>query len=260
MKIKFISATLFFSLITLNSCDTLNEVAQVVNTAGTSTSNTPKLTNDEVISGLREALNVGIKNSVNLTSITDGFWKNDMIRIPFMEDAIKVKQKALDWGLDGQVEKFEVTMNRAAEEATKEALPIFVDAIKNMSVSDGFAILNGGDGAATKFLKDQTTAKLITAFAPKVEAAIANVKLTEYWNPIITKYNSAMTFTGGEKLNPDLNKYITEKAISGLFYMVEQEENKIRKDPMARVSDLLQKVSEVLPGNNQRTCTTLLRS
>jgi hypothetical protein len=248
MKIKFISATLFFSLITLNSCDTLNEVAQVVNNTGTSTSNTPKLTNDEVISGLREALNVGIKNSVNLTSITDGFWKNDMIRIPFMEDAIKVKQKALDWGLDGQVEKFEVTMNRAAEEATKEALPIFVDAIKNMSVSDGFAILNGGDGAATKFLKDQTTAKLITAFAPKVEAAIANVKLTEYWNPIITKYNSAMTFTGGEKLNPDLNKYITEKAISGLFYMVEQEENKIRKDPMARVSDLLQKVFGSITG------------
>jgi hypothetical protein len=248
MKIKFISATLFFSLITLNSCDTLNEVAQVVNTAGTSTTNTPKLTNDEVISGLREALNVGIKNSVNLTSITDGFWKNDMIRIPFMEDAIKVKQKALDWGLDGQVEKFEVTMNRAAEEATKEALPIFVEAIKSMSVSDGFAILNGGDGAATKFLKDQTTAKLITAFAPKVEAAIANVKLTEYWNPIITKYNSAMTFTGGEKLNPDLNKYITEKAISGLFYMVEQEENKIRKDPMARVSDILQKVFGSITG------------
>ena len=248
MKIKFISATLFFSLITLNSCDTLNEVAQAVNTAGTSTTNTPKLTNDEVISGLREALNVGIKNSVNLTSITDGFWKNDMIRIPFMEDAIKVKQKALDWGLDGQVEKFEVTMNLAAEEATKEALPIFVDAIKNMSVSDGFAILNGGDDAATKFLKDQTTAKLITAFAPKVEAAIANVKLTEYWNPIITKYNSAMTFTGGEKLNPDLNKYITEKAISGLFYMVEQEENKIRKDPMARVSDLLQKVFGSITG------------
>jgi hypothetical protein len=248
MKIKLISATLFFSLITLNSCDTLNEVAQVVNNTGTSTTNTPKLTNDEVISGLREALNVGIKNSVNLTSITDGFWKNDMIRIPFMEDAIKVKQKALDWGLDGQVEKFEVTMNRAAEEATKEALPIFVDAIKNMSVSDGFAILNGGDGAATKFLKDQTTAKLVAAFAPKVETAIANVKLTEYWNPIITKYNSAMTFTGGEKLNPDLNKYITEKAISGLFYMVEQEENKIRKDPMARVSDLLQKVFGSITG------------
>jgi hypothetical protein len=248
MKTKFIAVSLLTVLLGLPSCDVLNEAAQVVNSTGTSASSQPKLTNDEVISGLREALNVGIKNSVNLTSITDGFWKNDIIRIPFMEDAIKVKQKALDWGLDGQVEKFEVTMNRAAEEATKEALPIFVDAIKNMSVSDGFAILNGGDGAATKFLKDQTTAKLVAAFAPKVETAIANVKLTEYWNPIITKYNSAMTFTGGEKLNPDLNKYITEKAISGLFYMVEQEENKIRKDPMARVSDLLQKVFGSITG------------
>ena len=111
-----------------------------------------------------------------------------------------------------------------------------------MSISDGFAILNGGEGAATKFLKDNTSAALVTAFTPKVEAAISTVKLTEYWNPIITKYNSAMTFTGGEKLNPDLNAYVTEKAIAGLFLMVAKEENKIRLDPLARVSDLLQKV------------------
>ncbi len=226
---------------TLTSCDVLEEAASIVTTT-TNTNTTPQLTNTEVISGLKEALNVGIKNSVNLTSVTDGFLGNAAIRLPFPEDAIKVKQKALDWGLSGQVDKFETTLNRAAEEATKEALPIFVDAITNMSISDGFAILNGGDGAATKFLKDQTTAKLVAAFSPKVEAAIAKVKLTEYWNPIITKYNSAMTLTGGEKLNPDLNKYVTEKAIAGLFHMVEQEENKIRKDPMARVSDILQKV------------------
>lgn len=242
MKTKIIVSASFVAALSLYSCDVLNEAAQVITSTGTGTTTAPKLTNDEVIAGLREALNVGIKNSVDLTSITDGFWKNDMIRIPFMDDAIKVKQKALEWGLDGQVEKFEITMNRAAEEATKEALPIFVDAIKNMSVSDGFAILNGGDGAATKFLKDQTTSKLVAAFSPKVETAIAQVKLTEYWNPIITKYNNAMSITGGQKLNPDLNKYITERAISGLFLMVEQEENKIRKDPMARVTDLLQKV------------------
>ncbi len=241
MKSKLLITGIALGALTVVSCDVLNEAAQVVNST-TSTSTQPKLSNDEVISGLREALSVGIKNSVDLTSVTDGFWGNADIKIPFPEEAIKVKQKAMDWGLSGQVEKFEVTMNRAAEEATKEALPIFVDAIKNMSVSDGFAILNGGDGAATKFLKDQTTAKLVAAFSPKVEAAISKVKLTEYWNPIITKYNNAMTITGGEKLNPDLNKYITERAISGLFMMVEKEENKIRKDPMARVTDLLQKV------------------
>lgn len=241
MKRLIIPVSIVFLGATFTACEVLEEAASMVTTTST-TNTTPQLTNTEVISGLKEALNVGIKNSVNLTSVTDGFLGNAAIRLPFPEDALKVKQKALDWGLSGQVDKFETTLNRAAEEATKEALPIFVDAITNMSISDGFTILNGGDGAATKFLKDQTTAKLVTAFSPKVEAAIAKVKLTEYWNPIITKYNSAMTLTGGEKLNPDLNKYVTEKAIAGLFHMVEQEENKIRKDPMARVSDILQKV------------------
>jgi hypothetical protein len=247
MKSKLIISGIALTALTVVGCDVLNEAAQVV-TSTTSTTSQPKLSNDEVISGLREALSVGIKNSVDLTSITDGFWGNAAIKIPFPEEAIKVKQKAMDWGLTGQVEKFELTMNRAAEEATKEALPIFADAIKNMSVSDGFAILNGGDGAATKFLKDQTTAKLVAAFSPKVDAAISKVKLTEYWSPIITKYNNAMTVTGGDKLNPDLNKYITERAITGLFMMVEKEENKIRKDPMARVTDLLQKVFGSITG------------
>jgi len=226
----------------LSSCDVLEEVADGLVNTNNNESSTPSLTNTEVISGLKEALNIGIKNSVDLTSVTDGFLKNSEIRLPFPEDAMKVKEKALDWGLDGQVEKFETTLNRAAEVASKEALPIFKDAILNMSIQDGFAILNGGNGAATKFLKDKTTAALITAFSPKVDAAISTVKLTEYWNPIITKYNSAMTFTGGEKINPDLSKYITEKAIDGLFIMVEKEENKIRLDPLARISDLLQKV------------------
>ena len=93
-----------------------------------------------------------------------------------------------------------------------------------------------------KFLKDQTTSKLVTAFSPKVKSATSKVELTKYWNPIITKYNNAMTLTGGQKLNPDLDAYITQKAIEGLFYMVEKEENKIRKDPVARVTDLLVKV------------------
>lgn len=226
-------------LVTLSGCDAVKEAAESMNTG---TSSTPALTNSEVISGLKEALTVGIQNSVNVTSVTDGFLKNDAILLPFPPDALKVKEKAMDWGLGSQVEKFETTLNRAAEEATKEALPIFKDAILNMSISDGFTILNGGDGAATRYLKDNTTSKLVTAFSPKVKDAISKVKLTEYWNPIITKYNSAMSLTGGEKINPDLNQYVTERAISGLFQMVEKEENKIRKDPAARVTDLLTKV------------------
>jgi hypothetical protein len=232
----------FLLFVGLISCDVLNESLKAVNSAQTTGTSAPSLTNDEVISGLKEALQVGIKNSVNLTSVTDGFLKNDSIRLPFPPDAIKVKEKAMDLGLTGKVSEFETTLNRAAEEATKEALPIFVEAITNMSVQDGFAILKGGNGAATKFLKDQTTSKLVTAFSPKVKSATSKVELTKYWNPIITKYNNAMTLTGGQKLNPDLDAYITQKAIEGLFYMVEKEENKIRKDPVARVTDLLVKV------------------
>jgi hypothetical protein len=202
----------------------------------------PQLTNEEVIKGLKEALTVGIKNSVDSSSVLDGFLKNPAIRLPFPPDAIKVREKAINLGMQGQVDKFETTLNRAAEEAVKEALPIFKNAILNMSIQDGFAILKGGNGAATKFLKDKTSDSLAVAFLPKVKNATSKVQLTSYWNPIITKYNAAVTLTGGEKINPDLDAYVTQLAMQGLFKLVEKEENKIRKDPGARVTDLLMKV------------------
>lgn len=241
---KFLIPLGLAGIVTLSSgsCDVLEEAAEILTSTTGGGSSTSALSNEEVISGLKEALNVGIKNSVDVTSVTDGFLKNNEIRLPFPQDAIKVREKAIEWGLQGQVDKFETTLNRAAEEAAKEALPIFKDAILNMSISDGFSILNGGDGAATRYLKDKTTSALITAFRPKVDAAIAKVKLTDYWNPIIRKYNTAMDVTGGQRLNPDLGEYVTDRAISGLFLMVEKEENKIRKDPVARVTELLQKV------------------
>ena len=233
-------ASLF--LISLFSCSIIEEASTTILNPTNNSPSKIDLTNEEVISGLKEALNVGIKNAVNLSSVTDGFLKNDVIRLPFPPDAIKVREKAINFGLSKQVTTFEETLNRAAEEATKKALPIFVDAIKNMSVSDGFSILKGGDGAATKFLKSQTSNQLVIAFAPVVKEATTKVQLTAYWNPIITRYNSAMTLSGGQKLDPDLDAYIIQKAIDGLFYLLETEENKIRKDPLARVSDILVKV------------------
>ena len=229
-------------IISLFSCSIIEDASTTILSPTNNSPSKIDLTNEEVISGLKEALNVGIKNAVNLSSVTDGFLKNDVIRLPFPPDAIKVREKAINFGLSKQVTTFEETLNRAAEEATKKALPIFVDAIKNMSVSDGFSILKGGDGAATKFLKSQTSNQLVIAFAPVVKEATTKVQLTAYWNPIITRYNSAMTLSGGQKLDPDLDAYITQKAIDGLFYLVEIEENKIRKDPLARVSDILVKV------------------
>jgi hypothetical protein len=235
---------LAISIMSFN-CDTLNQVvstADDVLNSTSSTSATNPLSNDEVIKGLKEALTVGIKNGATKASATDGFLKNSSIRLPFPQDAQKVKDKALKLGLDKKVEEFETTLNRAAEEATKKAAPIFIDAIKNMSISDGFTILKGSDNAATTYLKDKTTSKLVSAFSPVVGEAIDKVSLTKYWEPLTKAYNSGSFLTGAEEINTDLEAYITERAIKGLFSLIENEEQKIRKDPIARVSDILQKV------------------
>jgi hypothetical protein len=186
---------------------------------------------EQIINGLKGALNIGIENAVKTCTIKDGFWKNNLIRLPFPEDAIAVKQTAEKFKLNGQVEKFENTLNKAAEEASKEALPIFINAIKNMTINDGLSILNGGEGSATRFLQKNTSQELTTAFKPKVQKAIDQVQLTKYWKPLISNYNKKNLFTGGKDINPDLNTYVTDKALSGLFKLIEIEENKIRKDP-----------------------------
>lgn len=202
-------------------------------------SSTPSLTNDEVIRGLKQALEVGTNNSTALTSKMDGFYKNPAIFIPFPPEAIKVKEKVEALGMGNQVEKFEMTMNRAAETATKEAAPIFINAITSMSIADGFAILRGNDNAATHYLMNKTSSQLNGKFKPVVKNAIDQVQVTKYWNPIINTYNKVPLV---EKMNPDLDDYITTKAMDGLFLMIEKEEKNIRANPMARVTDLLKKV------------------
>lgn len=232
------------SLMFFTQCDILESVAQeVVDTSGsTGGAEKPALTNEEVIAGLKEALSIGIKNGAGLASKTDGFFKNPIIKLPFPEDANALKEKAIEWGMQGKVDEIVLTLNRAAEEASKEATPIFVDAITNMSISDGFEILKGSDTAATMYLMRTTTAPLTAAFKPVVHNAIETVKLTSYWNPVATKYNNWAPLFGKEKVNPDLDEYVTQKGITGLFHMVKQEEKKIRKDPVAQVTDLLKKV------------------
>lgn len=203
---------------------------------------TVPLTNEEVISGLKEALRTGTERSVSIGSVMDGFNKNAAIRIPFPQEAIKVKNTLMDIGLKKPVEDFELTLNRAAEEAAKEAVPVFVDAITSMSIADGFAILKGGENAATNYLKDKTTAALLAKFRPKVEAATQKVALTNYWKPMADAYNAATILTGARAIEPDLNSYVTQKAADGLFILLANEEKKIRQDPLARTTDLLRRV------------------
>jgi hypothetical protein len=213
----------------------LNDVNNSVNTASGPT----PLTNLDVIKGLKEALSIGTNNSSALTSKMDGFYKNPEIFIPFPAEAIKVKEKIEALGMKSQVDKFVVTLNRSAETATKEAAPIFINAITSMSISDGFTILRGGENAATTYLKEKTTGQLRIKFKPVVKNAISKVEVTKYWNPVINTYNKIPFI---DKQNPDLEDYVTIKAIDGLFLMIAKEEKKIRKDPLARVTDILKRV------------------
>ncbi len=197
------------------------------------------LSNQEVIRGLKQALEIGTKNSTSRASRINGYYKNPRIRIPFPPSAQKVKKTAETLGMKSQVDKFVMTLNRAAEEAAKQAAPIFINAIKSMTIEDGFQILNGGNNAATQFLKRKTSRPLYNKFQPVVKSAINRVGVTKYWNPLASRYNQLPMVT---KVNPDLDRYVTERALKGLFTLIAAEELKIRKDPAARVTDLLRRV------------------
>lgn len=225
-------------VVLLSSCDVLLDALGDLDSGG----GTTQLTQAEVAKGLKEALTVGIGNAVNVVAVTDGFYKNSEIKIPFPEEAIKVKEFCINAGLKNQVTQFEEKLNRAAEEAAKGSKDVFIAAITQMTISDAITILKGGDDAATQYLKKTTSTTLYNKFYPVVVSATDKIMLAKYWTPLVEKYNTAMTITGGEKVNTDLNAYVTNKALDGLYLMVAKEEKKIRVDPIARVSDILVKV------------------
>jgi len=205
-------------------------------------SSKPALTNDEIVGGLKEALRVGTEHSAGLASATNGFYSNPQLFIPFPEEAIKVKNTLEKLGMNKQVNDFVLSLNRAAEEAAKGAAPIFIQAIQNMTFQDALGILKGGDNAATSYLREKTYDQLKATFKPIVVESISKVEVTKYWNPLASAYNKTTLLTGNEKVNPDLEDYITGKAVDGMFILIAQEELNIRKNPAARVTDILKKV------------------
>ena len=196
------------------------------------------LSNEDIITGLKEALTVGANNGTNKLSMVDGFFKDAALKILMPAEALKVEKKLRDMGMGKQVDQAILSMNRAAEDATKSAAPIFVNAIKGITIQDGLGILKGGDFAATNYLKDKTVTQLTEAFRPVISKSLDKVGATKYWKTLFTTYN---TFSK-EKVNTDLSAYVTEKATAGIFYQVGLEEQKIRKDPLARTTDILKKV------------------
>lgn len=219
-------------LIFNTGCDQLAQIASQypVNTAPTQT---------EVIAGLKEALNVGIKNAVLQTAKTDGFMKNSLIKIPVPQEAEKVMKTLRDLGFNNLVNDFETSLNRAAEQASKEAVNIFATAITQMTFQDAMGIWKGENDAATQYLKRTTSTQLEQAFSPITKKAIESVQVTKYWGDITKIYNNIPFVT---PVNPDLDKYVNQMAMNGLFKMVALEEGKIRQDPAARTTEILRRV------------------
>ena len=206
------------------------------------TGDSAPLSTDEVIGGLREALRVGAQNAVLTASRQDGFYGDSQLFIPFPPEAARVKQTLMDAGFTSIVTDFERAINRAAEDASRRALPIFRNAIMGITFTDAMGILRGPDNAATMYLQSRTEADLQAEFAPVVNDAIRTVDVTRYWNPVATTYNSVTLLTGGSQVNPNLEEYITGKTLDGLFLLIAQEEQKIRRDPAARVTEVLKRV------------------
>lgn len=196
-------------------------------------------TTEEVAAGLKEALTNGASKGSDLVSKTDGYFKNPEIKIPFPPEVKQVETKLRQIGMGAQVDKFVLALNRGAEEAAKEAKPIFVSAIKQMTIQDAWNILKGEDDAATQYLDKTTSPQLTTKFKPVIQQALEKVSATKYYADLVNAYNKLPMVT---KVNPNLDEYATEKAIDGLFVMVAKEEKLIRDDPGARSTELLKKV------------------
>ncbi|MBM2815154.1 MAG: hypothetical protein HW421_1916 [Ignavibacteria bacterium] len=198
-----------------------------------------KLTESDAVSGIKEALTQGISKGTDIVSRMDGYFKNPEIKIPFPPEAKKVEKSLRDIGMGSEVDKVVVTLNRAAETAATEAKPIFVSAIKQMTVTDAIGIVKGNDGAATDYLRRTTSVLLADKFRPVISSSLDKVDATKYWKSVMTTYNK-IPFV--DKVNPDLTEYVLGKALEGLFHMIAKEETNIRKDPVARTTELLKKV------------------
>ena len=197
------------------------------------------LSKDDMIKGLKEALIIGVVNSTENAARKGGFNKNPLIKISFPKDAEKMRTILIKVGMKSQVEEFEHALNEAAEDASGVAKEIFINAVKNMTITDAISILEGSDSAATNYLKNQTSKELYIRFKPIVKASIDKVHAAKHWDGLVNKYN-AIPLT--KKVNTDLEDYVTKNAIDGLFILIAKEEKNIRDNPSARVSEILQKV------------------
>ncbi len=196
------------------------------------------VSSSETVKGLKEALRLGVDSATFHLGLLNGFYGDDIIRIVMPPEAQKIEKTLRSVGLGKTVDQAVLSMNRAAEDASKYVGDIFLNAIKQMTIQDAIGILKGDNIAATNYLKRTTTVQLTTAIRPIVTHSLEYVNATKYWKEVFTAYNRF----SNSPVNTDLTDYVTQKTLDGLFYHIGLEEQKIRKDPMARVTDILKKV------------------
>ena len=195
---------------------------------------------DEAGQGIKEALTQGVTTAVLNLNKTDGFFGSEFYKLLLPPDAKKVESTLRKVGMGAQVDKAILQINRGAEDAVAFAKPIFVDAIKEMSIADAFNIIKGPKDGATQYFKQKTTEKLVSAFTPSVKSSLDKTEATKYYSDIVTTYNNFPTTF--KKVNPDLTSYVVGRAVDALFDQVAKEEANIRANPLARTTDLLKKV------------------
>ena len=216
-----------------------NKALNLKNNLKNTSKSLPSITEDEAATALRDALNNGINNSVEIVSKVDGYLQNPEIKIPFPPDAKKIEDRLRSLGLNKLVDDAILFINRAAEDAATEAKPIIIQAIKNMTVKDAINIVKGKEDEGTNYLKKNTFDSLYKKFIPPIEISLEKVNATKHWSTVINRYNKIPLV---QKVNPDLDDYVTRKALDGLFIMIAKEEKKIREKPLARVTETLKKV------------------
>ena len=220
----------FSFVIALSGCDVLQNLPASVG----------GVTEAEAGQGIKEALAQGLTNAVLQLNKTDGFFKDALYKVLLPPDAKKIENTLRTIGMGSTVDKAILQINRGAEDAAGYAKPIFVDAIKNMTLQDAIGLVKNGDTSATHFFREKTTAKLMAAFLPIIKSSLDKVNATKYYGDIVNTYNNLpTTFT---KINPDLADYVTAKATNALFDLVAKEEVNIRTNFVARTTDILKKV------------------
>jgi hypothetical protein len=226
-----IKALFLASLLTMfaTSCDTLSKLP------GATT-----ITEQEAAQGIREALDQGVGRGINLLNKQDGFFGNQAYKLLMPPDAQKIETTLRDLGMGGMVDRAILQINRAAEDAVGFARPIFVDAIRDMSIMDALNIVKGSKDAATQYFRQKTTDKLIAAFSPVIKQSLDKFQATKYYSDVVNTYNRFPTTIN--KINPDLPSYVVSRSVDALFDQVAKEEANIRANPVARSTEILKKV------------------